>query len=86
LFGSIDASARARLDEILDKARDCFRFLRVREEGLHTFLGKADLAILPTEGWLAKAVAELHGDIPGTSEAERSQALRLLHSFYRAAS
>jgi DNA repair exonuclease SbcCD nuclease subunit len=86
LSGSIDASARAHLDEMLDEARDRFRFLRVREEALHTFLGEADLATLPTEGWLAQAVARLRGDIPGTSEAERSRALRLLHGLHRVAS
>ncbi|WP_437314419.1 metallophosphoesterase family protein [Sorangium sp. So ce385] len=87
LTGRIDASVRARLDaEILDNARDRFRFLRVRDEQLQTFLGEADLATLPTEGWLGQAVARLRGEIEGTSELERSRALRLLHYFHEAVS
>jgi DNA repair exonuclease SbcCD nuclease subunit len=87
LTGTIDAAARARLDtEILDKARDRFRFLRVRDEQLHTFLGEADLATLPTEGWLGRTVERLRGDIEGTSEVERSRALCLLYGLHKAAS
>jgi hypothetical protein len=86
LSGSIDASARSRLDEMLNDARDRFRFLRVREEALSTFLGEADLATLPTEGWLGQVVARLRGEIAGKSSEERGGALRLLHHLHRAAS
>jgi DNA repair exonuclease SbcCD nuclease subunit len=79
LSGSVDAATGARLDGILDEARGRFRFLRVRDEGLSTFLGEADLSSLPTEGWLGQAVARLRTEMAGRSEDERSRALRLLH-------
>jgi DNA repair exonuclease SbcCD nuclease subunit len=86
LAGTIDASVRARLDlEILDKARDRLRFLRVRDDNLHTFLGADDLASLPAEGWLGKAVARLKAEIEGTSAEERSRALRLLFRLHKEA-
>lgn len=84
LAGAIDVSTRARLDtEILNKAHDRFRFLRVRDEALHTFLGETDLASLPTEGWIGRTVERLRGDILGTSDSERSLALRLLFAFHK---
>jgi DNA repair exonuclease SbcCD nuclease subunit len=86
LAGTIDASVRARLDlEILDKARDRLRFLRVRDDDLHTFLGADDLASLPTEGWLGKAVTRLKTEIEGTSAEERARALRLLFRLHKGA-
>jgi DNA repair exonuclease SbcCD nuclease subunit len=87
LTGRIDASLRARLDaEILDKARDRFCFLRVRDEQLQIFLGEDDVAALPTEGWLGQAVARLRGEIEGTSEVERCRALSLLQYLHGDAS
>jgi len=87
LTGRLDASVRARLDgEILDKARGRFRFLRVRDEQLQTFLGEADMATLPSEGWLGQVVARLRGEIEGTPEIERARALCLLHHLYGAVS
>jgi DNA repair exonuclease SbcCD nuclease subunit len=87
LSGTIDSETRTRLDaEILDKARDRFRYLRVRDEKLYTFLGAEDLASLPTDGWLGNAVARLSGEIEGTSVEERTRALRLLYRLYKGAS
>jgi DNA repair exonuclease SbcCD nuclease subunit len=86
LVGTIDATVRSRLDlEILDKARDRLRFLRVRDENLHTFLGADDLASLPTDGWLGKAVARLKTEIEGSSTEERARALRLLFRLQKGA-
>ncbi|HZF53184.1 MAG TPA: DNA repair exonuclease [Polyangiaceae bacterium] len=86
LTGKIDASMSARLDAILSKARDRFLYVRVRDEQLKRILGEADLANLPAEGWLAQVVARLRGEIEGTSEAERSMALRLFQSLHGVAS
>ncbi|WP_437924638.1 DNA repair exonuclease [Sorangium sp. So ce291] len=86
LTGRIDASARARLDEIIEAARHRFRFLRVRDERLQTFLSEANAATLPTAGWLGQAVARLRGHIEGTSESERAEALRLLLRLHGAVS
>ncbi|HTN90236.1 MAG TPA: hypothetical protein VL242_41460 [Sorangium sp.] len=72
--------------EILDQARDRFRFLRVRDEQLQIFLGETDAATLPSEGWLGQAVARLRGEIQGTSELDRSRALCLLHYLHGAVS
>jgi hypothetical protein len=84
LTGRLALSTRARLySEILDSARDRFRYLRVRDEHLYTVLDDADAANLPTDGWLGQAVARLRGEIEGYSEAERTRALCLLHSLYR---
>lgn len=85
LTGRIDVSVRTRLDhEILNSARDRFRFLRVRDEQLQVVLSESDVASLPTEGWLGQAVARLRGEITGTTEGERARALRLLCSFHGA--
>ncbi|MGK4008051.1 DNA repair exonuclease [Sorangium sp. So ce1036] len=87
LVGTLDAATRARLEaEILDKARDRFRFVRVRDEKLYTFLGAEDLASLPTDGWLGQAVTRLTGEIEGSSAEERARALRLLYRFHKEAS
>ncbi|WP_437808621.1 metallophosphoesterase family protein [Sorangium sp. So ce1078] len=86
LTGAIDASTRARLDELVEAARHRFRFLRVHDERLQTVADEADAASLPAEGWLGQAVARLRGPIDGTSEVERAEALRLLLRLYRAAS
>jgi len=82
LAGRIDASMGARLGDILSKARDRFLYVRVRDEQLQMVLGEADLANLPTEGWLAQVVERLRGEVEGTSEAERSMALRLFQSLH----
>jgi DNA repair exonuclease SbcCD nuclease subunit len=87
LTGRIDVSARTRLDhEILNAARDRFRFLRVRDERLQVVLSESDVASLPTDGWLGQAVARLRGEIEGISEVERVRALRLLCSLHEVAS
>lgn len=87
LTGRISASTRARLDaQILDEARERFHFLRVHDERLRTFTGEADTESLPSEGWLGQAVARLRGDIEGTSELERAEALALLLRLHRAMS
>lgn len=87
LEGTIDASTRDRLDgEILDKARDRFRFVRTRDEKLHTLLGADALASLPTEGWIGQAVARLGSAMEGSSDEERSRALRLLYRLHKEAS
>lgn len=82
LTGKIDVSMRARLDGILEKARDRFLHVRVRDEELRTALAETDAASLPTDGWIGQAVARLCADIEGTSEAERATALRLFKSLY----
>jgi hypothetical protein len=86
LTGRIDASGRARLDEIIEAARHRFRFLRVRDERLQTCLSEADAATLPTEGWLGQAAVRLRGPIEETSELERAEALRLLLRLHGAVS
>ena len=86
LVGTIDAATRARLDiEILDKAKDRFCFVRVRDEKLHTVLGAEALASLPSEGWMGQVVARLQGTIEGASDAERERALRLLYRLHKEA-
>lgn len=84
LVGTIDASVQARLDnEILAKARDRFRFLRVRDEGLHTLLGETDMASLPTEGWIGQVVTRLRAPIEGASDEERGRAIHLLYGLHK---
>jgi DNA repair exonuclease SbcCD nuclease subunit len=86
LVGTLEAPQRGRLeDEILPKARDRFRFIRVREEGLHTLLGADGLASLPTEGWLGRAVEQLRGELDKTTKEERERALRLLYRLHKEA-
>jgi DNA repair exonuclease SbcCD nuclease subunit len=83
LVGTIDAALRDRLEaEVLGRARDRLRWLRVRDEGLHTYVREEDLQAIGDEGsWLQAAVQALRApDVP-RDEAER--ALRLLYRLHR---
>ena len=84
LVGTLEASLRARLDDqVLAKAHDRLRFLRVRDERLYTILSADDLASLPAEGWVGSAVKGLQSEREGASEQERARALRLLYRLHK---
>jgi DNA repair exonuclease SbcCD nuclease subunit len=80
LAGTVDVEMRARLDgEVLDQARDRLRWLRVRDDDLHTVVRTEDLAEIASEGWVKEVVDALAAD-----EAEDAQrALRLLYRLHR---
>jgi hypothetical protein len=82
LEGSIDAALRDRLDaEVLDRARDRLRWLRVRDEKLHTVLRPEELDEIATEGWVRDAIEGLRGHDVAADDADR--ALRLLYRLHR---
>ena len=80
LVGTLDIGQRTRLDaEVLGPVSDRMRFLRLRDEGLHTVVRDEDLAELDAEGWVSDVVDALRED---TTEAGQ-RALRLLYRLHR---
>ena len=78
LTGALDAGARAELDEALERAAARLRVLRVRDKGLHSFVGDEDLDAIATDGWVRDVIDRLRGEDPGGAGADVDRALRLL--------
>ncbi len=85
LEGMLSVELRNKLEQVLTTARDYFRFLRVRDEKLHSFLGEQDLASLPSEGWLGRVVERLKAGLPDRSAEDSARALRMLYRFHKEA-
>ncbi len=79
LRGTLDAHLRARLDTELAWAADVLRWLRVRDEGLHTDVRDADLDDIATEGWVRAVIDGLRAD----RSDDALRALRLLYRLHR---
>ncbi len=82
LAGTVDVDLRARLDEeVLEVARDRLRWLRVRDDDLHSYVSEDDLQAIGGKGWVGdvvKALADDEGD-------DAARALRLLYRLHREA-
>ena len=65
--------------EVLDRARDRFLWLRLRDTDLHTSVSEDDLDAVAGEGWLADVVAGLRR---GQTDDD-SRALQLLYRLHR---
>lgn len=84
LVGSLSPELYSRLeDDILARARDRFRFLRVRDEELHTGFSEADFDALRAAGWIGGVAEQLRGGIPGQPAEDVERALRLLYRIHR---
>ena len=79
LRGSLDLRGAARLEALLDRARDLFAGLDVRDAELRIAARDADLEGLALAGFAARAVARLaeeaRGDAPGSVAARDALAL-----------
>lgn len=82
LAGTVDVEMRARLDgEVLEQARDRLRWLRVRDDELHTIVRAKELASIAGEGWVKEVVDALVAD----EGEDAGRALRLLYRLHREA-
>ncbi len=82
LVGTVDVEQRARLDgEVLEQARDRLRWLRVRDDDLHTVVRTEELAAIASEGWVKEVVDALVND----DGEDAHRALRLLYRLHREA-
>ena len=72
--------------EVLARARDRFRFLRVRDENLHTIFGDEDIAALRTSGWIGRVAERLQAGLPDKPIEDTERALRLLYRLHKEAS
>jgi DNA repair exonuclease SbcCD nuclease subunit len=81
LRGSLDLRGGARLEAMLDRARDLFAGLDVRDGELRVVARDGDLEGLALAGFAARAVAalaeEARGDTPGAGAARDALALRV---------
>jgi DNA repair exonuclease SbcCD nuclease subunit len=84
LVGALNMDLRSRLEgDVLTRAKDRFRFLRVRDEGLHTYPDKDEVASLPAEGWLGRVVERLQGAPLERQPDDAVRALRLLYRIHK---
>ncbi len=82
LAGTVDVELRARLDgEVLDAAEDRFRWIRVRDDELHSYVREEDLQAIAGEGWVGDVVKALADD----EGEDASRALRLLYRLHQEA-
>jgi DNA repair exonuclease SbcCD nuclease subunit len=79
LHGALDLRGGARLDALLERARDLFAGLDVRSEGLHIAAQSGDLSEIALAGFAARAVARLteqaRADTPDAGVARDALAL-----------
>jgi len=76
LAGTLSPELAARLEtEVLPRARDRFRWLRVHDERLHVLLDEHALDDIGREGWIGDVVTALQHD----PAPESARALRLLY-------
>ncbi|AKT39999.1 metallophosphoesterase family protein [Chondromyces crocatus] len=84
LVGVLHVDLRARLDaEILSRASHRFRFLRTRDDGLHTLVSDDDLAGLRGAGWIGGVAERLRTGIEGFPQEDAERALRLLYRLHK---
>ncbi|HRI67709.1 MAG TPA: DNA repair exonuclease [Polyangium sp.] len=84
LIGALRMDLRGRLDnEVLARARDRFRFLRVRDEKLHTVFGEEDVAALRASGWIGRVAERLLAGLPDKPNDDTARALRLLYRLHK---
>ncbi|MDI1435817.1 metallophosphoesterase family protein [Polyangium sorediatum] len=87
LKGAPRMELRSRLEnDVLARARDRFRFLRVRDENLHTIFGDEDIAALRTSGWIGRVAERLQTGLPDKPTEDTERALRLLYRLHKEAS
>lgn len=80
LAGTVDVDLRARLDgEVLARAADRLRWLRLRDDELHSYVREEDLQNIAGEGWVADVVKALADD----EGEDAARALRLLYRIHR---
>ncbi len=77
LAGRLDLRAAARLEALLDRTRDLFAGVDVRDADLQVAAEEADLADLELAGFAARAAAQLRDDASAGDDAARD-ALALL--------
>jgi DNA repair exonuclease SbcCD nuclease subunit len=85
LKGALDMPSRILLDQLLERTRDRFCFLRTRTDSLLTLLGEPDQAGLPGDGWLAEVVRRLRPQGGNRLTDEEDRALRNLARFCKEA-
>jgi hypothetical protein len=86
LTGAVTIDLRTRLEsDVLARAKDRFRFLRVRDDGLFTRPGDDEWASLPSEGWLGHVVERLRRGMPEKPPADTQRALCLLYRLHKEA-
>ncbi len=82
LRGTLSLADRARLDhDVLRPAAEALRFLRVRDERLHSQATDADLDALEREGWVGRMVERLRRDAPEDPAA--AGALQLVYRLHK---
>ena len=80
LAGTVDVELRTRIDtDLLDRARDRFRWIRPRTDQLYTIVGDEDLDEIAREGWVADVVTALRGE----NTDETTRALRILYRLHK---
>jgi len=83
LVGVLSPELRNRLEaDVLARARDRFRFVRVRDDDLHTVFGDADLADLRSAGWIGAVAERLRVGLPDRPKEDAARALRLLYRIH----
>jgi len=84
LIGALRMELRSRLDnEVLARARDRFRFLRVHDDKLHTVFGDEDVAALRASGWIGRVAERLQAGLPDKPNDDTARALRLLYRLHK---
>lgn len=80
LTGTLTIEQRDRLErEVLSRAGDRFRWFRVRDEALHTYIRNDDLAAIGGDGWVGDVVRALANDHNETPK----RALQLLYRIHQ---